>query len=172
MVLPLMTWYSFEECYSEKRPKLLTKRWFPLHDNAQPHIAHVAMETLADIGGTRTLQSRPCPMWFGHFQHLIWAARIEIEHWHWSERAGLHVCLCASKSVRERERAPGENWTTLRKTCPIVAMSTTNPTFTNLSLHGERHSANHLSHRAAWTQINFSLLKDTYVLYSVSTQNA
>jgi histone-lysine N-methyltransferase SETMAR len=53
----------------KKRPEFLMKRWFLLQDNAQPHIAHVAMEALADIVGTPVEHPpyspdlAPCDFW-------------------------------------------------------------------------------------------------------------
>jgi hypothetical protein len=59
---------SFEECYLESRPELLTK-WFLLLENARMHIiAHVVMKILADISGT-SVEHPPyspdlAPTWF------------------------------------------------------------------------------------------------------------
>jgi hypothetical protein len=47
----------------------------------------------------------------------------------------------------------GENWRNLRKTCPIVTFSTTNPTWidqgANPGLHSETLATNDLSHGTA-----------------------
>jgi hypothetical protein len=57
----------------------------------------------------------------------------------------------------------GENRRTLRKTCPIATLSTTNPTWTDLGaktgLRGERQATDRLSHGTAWIQAYCSLVE-------------
>jgi hypothetical protein len=43
----------------------------------------------------------------------------------------------------------GENQRTWRKTCPIAALSTENPAWTDLGLCRERLATNHLTHGVA-----------------------
>jgi hypothetical protein len=43
----------------------------------------------------------------------------------------------------------GENRNTGRKTCPSATLSTTNPTWTDPGLRGERPATNRLSHGTA-----------------------
>jgi hypothetical protein len=59
----------FGKAIRKKRPDFLTKRWFLLPDNARPHIPHLAMKVLADIGVTPVQHPpyspdlTPCDVW-------------------------------------------------------------------------------------------------------------
>jgi hypothetical protein len=46
----------------------------------------------------------------------------------------------------------GENRSTWRKTCPSATLSTTNPTWTDPGLRGERPATNRLSHDTAYSK--------------------
>ena len=62
----------------------------------------------------------------------------------------------------------GENRRTRRKTCPSATLSTTNPTWTDPGLRGERPATNRLSHGTANNRnyllhilFSYSLLQET-----------
>ena len=56
----------------------------------------------------------------------------------------------------------GENRNTRGKTCPSATLSTTNPTWTDPGLRGERPATNRLSHGTAIciTYVNCNILGD------------
>jgi hypothetical protein len=44
--------------------------WFLLHDNAWPHVTHVTMEAVADIGGTPAEHARAHTHTLQSFHHM------------------------------------------------------------------------------------------------------
>jgi hypothetical protein len=56
---------------------------------------------------------------------------------------------------RWNDTLTGENWITRRKTCPNAILSTTNPTWIDPGLRGERPVTNDLSHGTALADYHF-----------------